>query len=216
MSHGGQDAFDAILQRLPLSPQDFHVIGLASELAGWNESFLERPSAKSGRAKAKAKANGHWIGIDVSCCKAQSSTSTSTTTSTTFWCCVSCAASSTCGGEGPPPTASSSGTWSYACSCPIGSHWRLVICQRQQLHHLQSQWQRQWCQHHHHQHPSCGWMSFWLLPEKGPSQISVRWMAQGIMRSFAQFANIRLILQIGVRTCPCHVVMCTMNVVTVR
>ena len=54
----GQDAFDAILQRLPLSPQDFHVIGLASELAGWNESFLERPSAKSGRAKAKAKANG--------------------------------------------------------------------------------------------------------------------------------------------------------------
>ena len=102
MSHGGQEAFDTILQRLPLSPQDFHVTGLASEIAGWSESFLERPSAKSSRAKAKTNQGqqgqgaticGHWAGIDVSCCKAQSSSSTSSTPTTTdkvgSWCCSS-------------------------------------------------------------------------------------------------------------------------------
>ena len=126
MSHGGQDAFDAILQRLPLSPQDFHVIGLASELAGWNESFLERPSAKSGRAKAKAKANGDQgqgqtdIGLALMSAAARPKAAPAPAPPPAR---PSGAVSHVPprGGEGPPPTASSSGTWSYACSCPIGS-----------------------------------------------------------------------------------------------
>ena len=64
MSHGGQEAFDTILQRLPLSPQDFHVTASASEIAGWNESFLERPSAKSGRARSKTN-QGEGATVDI-------------------------------------------------------------------------------------------------------------------------------------------------------
>ena len=62
MSHGGQEAFDTILQRLPLSPQD--LLALASEIAGWNESCLERPSSKSGRAKAKSN-QGQGATVDI-------------------------------------------------------------------------------------------------------------------------------------------------------
>ena len=62
MSHGGE-AFEAILQRLPLSPQDHHVTALASEVAGWSEQFLERPKAK-GRATAKSN-QGQGQGADV-------------------------------------------------------------------------------------------------------------------------------------------------------
>lgn len=63
MSHGGKEAFEAILQRLPLSPQDHHVIALASEVAGWSEHFLERPKAK-GRAMAKSN-QGQGEGVDI-------------------------------------------------------------------------------------------------------------------------------------------------------
>ena len=63
MSHGGQEAFEAILQRLPLSPQDHHVTALASEVAGWSEQFLERPRAK-GRATAKSN-QGQGQGADI-------------------------------------------------------------------------------------------------------------------------------------------------------
>jgi len=76
--------------------QDFHVIGLASELAGWNESFLDRPSAKSGGAKAKAKANGDQGEGQTDIGLALSAAATST-----FWCCGSCAASNACHSEGP-------------------------------------------------------------------------------------------------------------------
>ena len=151
---------DAILQRLPLSPQDFHVIGLASELAGWNESFLDRPSAKSGGAKAKAKANGDQGQGQTDIGLALWAAATST-----FWCCGSCAASNACGGEGPPLSTQRQLHRSYACgsSSPIGS--------------LQSHWR---------QHPSCGWMSFWLLPDKGRSLAS----GGNQMRSFARFVSI--------------------------
>ena len=63
MSHGGQEGFEAILQRLPLSPQDHHVTALASEVAGWSEQFLERPKAK-GRATAKSN-QGQGQGADI-------------------------------------------------------------------------------------------------------------------------------------------------------
>lgn len=63
MSHGGKEAFESILQRLPLSPQDHHVIALASEVAGWSEHFLERPKAK-GRAMAKSN-QPQGQGVDI-------------------------------------------------------------------------------------------------------------------------------------------------------